>query len=180
MPDGGNKGAFVQSYNAQLAVDAKSQVIVAMGLTQEGPDQNHLVPMVDEIERELGRLPPKLLSDAGYFSEAAIRSVQARGVEVYCPPDSWRATDRGPCPRGRPPRNETFKQLIGERDHRSLIDYPALGKAVQLAVPTPEHFLPMLYALALQEPDEEVLFFNDVPVAGSLTMTSFVIGQPNS
>jgi transposase len=112
MPDGGNKGAFVQSYNAQLAVDAKSQVIVAMGLTQEGPDQNHLVPMVDEIERELGRLPPKLLSDAGYFSEAAIRSVQARGVEVNFPPDSWRVTDREACPRGRPPRNETFKELM--------------------------------------------------------------------
>ncbi len=75
--------------------------------------------------------------------------------------------------------NDTFKKLIRERDHRALMDYPALGKAVQLAVPTPEHFLPMLYALALQEPDEEVFFFNDVAVAGSLTMTSFVVGQPN-
>ncbi len=72
--------------------------------------------------------------------------------------------------------NDLFKKLIDECDHGPLIDYPSLGSAVQLAVPTSEHYLPMLYALALQEPDEEVVYFNDVPVAGSLTMTSLVIG----
>lgn len=71
--------------------------------------------------------------------------------------------------------NTLFKQLIDERDHAPLIDYPALGSAVRLAVPTREHYLPMLYALALQAPDEQVHYFNDVAVAGSLTMTSFVI-----
>jgi 4,5-DOPA dioxygenase extradiol len=72
--------------------------------------------------------------------------------------------------------NDLFKKLIDERNHPPLIDYPALGPAVQLAVPTPEHYLPMLYALALQEPDEEIRYFNDQAVGGSLTMTSFVIG----
>jgi 4,5-DOPA dioxygenase extradiol len=71
--------------------------------------------------------------------------------------------------------NETFKTLIDSRDLAALSDYPSLGRAVQLAVPTPEHFLPMLYAAALREPDESVAFFNDKPVAGSLTMTSFKI-----
>ncbi len=71
--------------------------------------------------------------------------------------------------------SSTFKRLIDERNHRPLIDYPTLGTAVRLAVPTREHYLPMLYALALQEPDEEVSYFTDVAVAGSLTMTSFVI-----
>ncbi len=141
MPDSGNKGAFVQGYNAQLAVDAKSQVIVAMALTQEGPDQNHLLPMVDEIERELGELPPKLLADAGYFSEAGIREVQARGVEVYCPPDSWRVTDHEQCPRGRPRLGESFKQRMrrkvrsrrgrGEYRWRKVSVEPAIGQIKQ-------------------------------------------------
>jgi len=47
---------------------------------------------------------------------------------------------------------------------------------VQLAVPTPEHFLPLLYVLALKQKGEPVAYFNDKPVAGSLTMTSFIIG----
>jgi 4,5-DOPA dioxygenase extradiol len=45
-----------------------------------------------------------------------------------------------------------------------------------LAVPTPDHFLPLLYALALKHEDEEVRFFNDKAVMGSLTMTSVKIG----
>lgn len=68
-----------------------------------------------------------------------------------------------------------IKKLIDARDHASLIDYPALGTAVRLAVPTPEHYLPALYALALQGENEKINYFNDVPVAGSLTMTGFII-----
>ena len=71
--------------------------------------------------------------------------------------------------------NDLFKKLIDERDHLALINYQALGSAVQLAIPTREHYLPVLYALALQERDEQVSYFNDVAVAGSLTMTSFAI-----
>lgn len=71
--------------------------------------------------------------------------------------------------------NELFKKLINEKDHAALIDYPSLGKSVQLAVPTPEHYLPLLYVLALQQEGESVSYFNDQPVAGSLTMTSIKI-----
>lgn len=70
--------------------------------------------------------------------------------------------------------NEIFEKLINDNLHNKLINYQSLGKSVRLAVPTPEHYLPMLYALALKEKGESVAFFNDVPVAGSLTMTSFV------
>jgi 4,5-DOPA dioxygenase extradiol len=73
--------------------------------------------------------------------------------------------------------NELFKKLINDDRHDKLIDYQALGKSVRLAVPTPEHYLPMLYAIALKEKGESVTFFNDAPVAGSLTMTSFVIDK---
>ena len=69
------------------------------------------------------------------------------------------------------------KELINENDHQSLVNYQALGGAAPLAVPTPEHYLPMLYALAVKDADEPVTIFNDVPLAGSLTMTSLLIGQ---
>jgi 4,5-DOPA dioxygenase extradiol len=68
-----------------------------------------------------------------------------------------------------------FKQLIDQDRHTELADYQSLGNAVQLAVPTPEHYLPLLYALALKEAGESVTYFNDYPLAGSLTMTSLVI-----
>jgi 4,5-DOPA dioxygenase extradiol len=72
--------------------------------------------------------------------------------------------------------NDKFKTLIESGDFKSLIDYANLGREVQLAVPTPDHYLPLLYTLALKEKDEPVSFFNDKPVMGSLTMTSVRIG----
>ncbi len=72
--------------------------------------------------------------------------------------------------------NDKFKQLIRTGDFKSLTNYTELGREVQLAVPTPDHYLPLLYALALKEENEAVSFFNDKPVMGSLTMTSLKIG----
>jgi len=71
--------------------------------------------------------------------------------------------------------NDKVKSLIINHDHASLISYQSLGTAMKLSAPTPEHYLPLLYTLALQEKDEQVSFFNDKPVAGSLTMTSVII-----
>ncbi len=71
--------------------------------------------------------------------------------------------------------NEKIKELILNHDHSSLADYHNLGREVQLSVPTPEHFLPLLYALALQEEHEPVSFFNDKVVNGSISMTSIKI-----
>lgn len=70
-----------------------------------------------------------------------------------------------------------FKKLIAAREHQALIDFPALGDAIQLAVPTPEHYLPLLNILALQQQSESVLFFNDLHVGGSLSMTSLIIAN---
>lgn len=68
-----------------------------------------------------------------------------------------------------------FKQFIAEDQHPRLIHYRAEGRPFQLAVPTPEHFLPLLYTLALKEGKDEAHFFNDKAVGGSLTMTSVKI-----
>lgn len=72
--------------------------------------------------------------------------------------------------------NDTFKELITSGMHDKLIKYEALGKDAMLAIPTPEHYLPLLYTLALQGKNDALSFFNDKAVAGSLTMTSVKIG----
>lgn len=72
--------------------------------------------------------------------------------------------------------NEKMKQYILEGNHQDLIQYKQQGRAFELAIPTPEHYLPLLYTLGLQKKNETVQFFNDQPVAGSLTMTSIKIG----
>lgn len=72
--------------------------------------------------------------------------------------------------------NERMKQLVLAGDSRPLIDFRAQGRAFDLAIPTPEHFLPLLYTMALKDARDEVAVFNDKPVAGSLTMTSFKFG----
>lgn len=70
-----------------------------------------------------------------------------------------------------------LNDLILKGDHKSLIDHGKLGKAVQLAVPTPDHYLPLLYCLAMQGDGDELMLFNDKLVAGSLTMTSVRLGR---
>lgn len=71
--------------------------------------------------------------------------------------------------------NDKMKEYILDGNHQRLIDFKSQGKAFDLAIPTPEHYLPLLYALALQEKNEEITLFNDKPVGGSLTMTSLKI-----
>lgn len=73
--------------------------------------------------------------------------------------------------------SEKMKSHIQSGDHEPLINFRAQGKAFDLAIPTPEHYLPLLYALALQEKGETVSLFNDRAVAGALTMTSVKIDK---
>jgi 4,5-DOPA dioxygenase extradiol len=70
---------------------------------------------------------------------------------------------------------DKIKNFILKNDHKSLIDYSLQGRAFKLSIPTPEHFLPLLYALALKGANEKVSLFNDKTVAGSLAMTSVKI-----
>ena len=71
--------------------------------------------------------------------------------------------------------SEKMKKFILSGDYKQLINYQSQGKEFDLAVPTPEHFLPLLYTLALKEESEDVTLFNDKAVGGSLTMTSVKI-----
>jgi 4,5-DOPA dioxygenase extradiol len=72
--------------------------------------------------------------------------------------------------------NDLFKKKIEENDHSALIQYEKLHTAAKLAIPTPDHYFPLIYTLGLKDTNEEVTFFNDKPMAGSLTMTSVKFG----
>ena len=71
--------------------------------------------------------------------------------------------------------SDKMKKFILSNDHKSLINFRNQGKSFDMAIPTPEHFLPLLYTLALKDENEKISLFNDKAVAGSLTMTSVKI-----
>jgi len=68
--------------------------------------------------------------------------------------------------------NEAFKSSIMTGDHSALIQYQNYGTASKYAIPTPDHYYPLLYILGLIENNEKISFFNDKVIMGSLTMTS--------
>jgi len=92
-----SKDGFVQAYNAQAAVDAGAQIIVAHELTQCGSDQGQLVPLIKAIENNLGRKPEQASADSGYCSEANLEALEAHGIDGYVAPDA---------PSTRQPRTE--------------------------------------------------------------------------
>jgi 4,5-DOPA dioxygenase extradiol len=73
--------------------------------------------------------------------------------------------------------NEKMKNFILDNDHQSLINYSLQGKAFQLSIPSPEHFLPLLYTLALKDKNENINIFNNKAVGSSMTMTSMKFGN---
>jgi transposase len=86
MKDGATK-SFTQAYNAQAAVDSHAQIIVAAALTQEANDKKQLVPMLQQVEQNLGRKPEQASADTGYFSDAAVTDEKVAGIELLVPPE---------------------------------------------------------------------------------------------
>lgn len=78
---------FVQGYNAQLGVDAHSQIIVAATVVQAGNDQEQLLPVLMTVKENLGQLPAMVSADAGYFSTAAVTAAEIKTVAVHVPPN---------------------------------------------------------------------------------------------
>jgi transposase len=86
MPDGANKGAFVQAYNAQIAVDAEAQVIVAVEVTTRANDVRELVPMAQAIVANIGELAQTTSADAGYFSKDNVEHPVFSTTNLLVPP----------------------------------------------------------------------------------------------
>ncbi|MBU1674142.1 IS1182 family transposase [Patescibacteria group bacterium] len=77
------KDGFIQGYNAQAAVDAESQVIVARGLTAVGTDVGQLGSLVRQIRQNTGRQARELSADAGYCSEENLKELNRRHIRAY-------------------------------------------------------------------------------------------------
>ena len=82
MIDGATK-SFMQAYNAQAAVDAERQIIIAAEITDEANDKKQLVPMALKAELNSGRMPETISADSGYFSEIAVTDQALEGVGLY-------------------------------------------------------------------------------------------------
>lgn len=113
---------FQQCYNAQAAVDAQSQVIVAQEVSQAPPDVQRLRPMLEEIIELNGRAPDELTADAGYASEANFAALEQQGVYAVIalrryhrdePPDSDPAPARS---SGRRPHRNRMRERLSSED----------------------------------------------------------------
>jgi transposase len=93
MKDQASK-TFQQAYNIQIGVDAQAQIIVAAKVVQAGVDQQQLVPVLREVERNLGRLPLQASADAGYYSKAALTHEAVRAVDLHVPPNQRKPLKR--------------------------------------------------------------------------------------
>lgn len=71
--------------------------------------------------------------------------------------------------------NSKMKNMLLNQQHDGLINYKKQGKSFELAIPSPEHYIPLIYTIALQDKNDKLSLFNDKPVLGSLTMTSVKI-----
>jgi hypothetical protein len=87
MRDNARK-SFVQGYNAQIAVDAHQQVIVAAEITQKTTDREQLLPMVRSVSTTTGRIPERVTADAGYWDTSSLRDPSLQGIQVLVSPDA--------------------------------------------------------------------------------------------
>jgi hypothetical protein len=138
MPDGANKGSFVQAYNAQAAVDSQAQVIVAADVTQQTNDSQQLAPMIELVEANLGHKPEAVSADAGYWSEANVTDERVAGVDLYIATGRQKHGGKvesatGPPPEGASAQKAMQHKLRTEAGHsiykmRKAIVEPVFGQ----------------------------------------------------
>jgi transposase len=150
-----SKDGFVQAFNAQAAVDAEAQIIVAQAVTQDANDKHQLAPMTDAIEINLGRKPEQLSADSGYCSNANIEALETRGIDGFIAPGRTKNTADGtpeasmaappagasatasPEPAGAPTRVEAMREKIKAGGHdspyrlRKQLPEPVFGQIKQ-------------------------------------------------
>jgi transposase len=109
----GTGTVFLQAYNAQAAVDGKSQVIVACDVINNPKDGLVTVKMVDQVQRNTGRKPKKVLADAGNYTDENVEELRERGIDVYITPEKTKHSDSTlPPPRGRIPKDASTRERM--------------------------------------------------------------------
>ena len=115
MPDGANKGSFVQAYNAQAAVDSQAQVIVAAEVTQQTNDSRQLVPMIKQVVANAGCKPIAVSADAGYWSEANVCDECVAGVDLHIATGRRKHGEKEAMANGPPPEDATPKEAMAHK-----------------------------------------------------------------
>ena len=110
-------GAFVQAYNAQIAVDEHAQVIVAAALSNHAADTGYFEPMLHRVVDNCGAVPERTTADAGYFSAENIRTAERMGTEPFVSVGKHRNDG---TPEDLPPNYHT----PARRAMRALLDSP--------------------------------------------------------
>jgi transposase len=127
---------YIQGYNAQAAVDAEAQIVVAHGLTPGMSDQDQLAPLVDGIEHNLGRKPKQASADAGYLSEANLQALAERGIAGYIAigrakrPSEGKRTIAGPLTRAMQTRLRRAGRRSRYRLRKQTVE-PVFGQIKQ-------------------------------------------------
>ena len=130
---------YLQGYNCQIAVDGANQVIVAEGVTNQAPDQEHLIPMMERVRRNTGGSPKRLTADAGYMSEENVEFCQRRDIDAYL---AVSRAKHGSSRNGQPPPQEkqawrTMREKLSSQQGRQIysrrktIAEPVFGQAKQ-------------------------------------------------
>lgn len=110
-----SKDGFVQAYNVQSVVDEAYQIIVATEVTNSPNDAGVLRTLVDMAKQNTGRMPKKLLGDAGYYAQDDVKWLEERGVEPYIATGRQKHGEIPVCPRGRIPKSYTPKQRMARK-----------------------------------------------------------------
>ena len=101
---------FQQSYNAQIAVDKESHLILANKVSQSHNDQGELLPMLDEASKNTGRVPKTVLADAGYANEKDLSELEKRETEGYIATRKFKHTEKpGPSRKINPKNAATLR-----------------------------------------------------------------------
>ena len=132
-------GAYIQAYNAQIIVDAANQVIIAHGVSNQSPDQEYLVPMVERMLDTEGQMPEALLADSGYFSKDNVEHLQKRRVDPYIAVGRERAPTAVPAEVSTPTQHvrasmrEKLSKGMGKSvySRRKVIVEPVFGQIEQ-------------------------------------------------
>jgi len=115
------KDGYIQGYNAQAAVDADSQVIVAQEVGTQS-DVQRLMPMIDQVRENTGRLPDEVSADAGYCSEENLRAMRRRRLDAYIATGRQRHGTRSATAnegRRRGPWTSAMRTKLKRAGHRS-------------------------------------------------------------
>jgi len=107
--------SFEQCYNAEAAVDAESQVIVAADVTQEANDKKQIKPMTEQVKANTGERPKELSADSDFFSEANAKYLEDEGVDAYIATAKQKHGRPPSPPRGRIPGDATVKERMARK-----------------------------------------------------------------